>query len=257
MLRSDDVGCGAYGSGWVRRWTLVGGWPRCVEAPLAVTAAAPAALAAQVAVNRALAALLARAEHYEAAARLAAACTDQPPAATLPVPDGEPVPSPAWEAWQAAQALVAGADADLLWLVRTRAGALATGEAGYALDLPPLPPIGDPCRHTADWVAGAWVVRPLAPAEQQDWPLRRRPDLGKLAFAQLLITLLGDAKAQALLTAFGPTLSLAADIDFDDVFGGPQGGPAYADQLLADGSVTADDVARLRLAWPLAGGAGG
>jgi hypothetical protein len=249
MLRSVDVGCGAYGAGWIARWTLVDGFPRCVEAPLSIADTDPADLAVQVAVNRAVAGLLEKVEAVEAAQRLLAA--GEPPEQWVAQPEGGLAESPAWIAWQAALAAVAAASPSTMTLARTRAGTLAEDEAGFILALPPVPPIDDPCTATADCDGLNWAVRPLSAAELPDWPLRRRAAMAKLPFAQLLSSVLGEAKAQALLSTFSATLSLAADVDFDDVFTAVLDGPSYADQLAAAGTVTAADVMALRLRWPL------
>lgn len=267
MLRSDDVGCGAYGAagpGWIARWTLVDGWPRCLEAPLVIAGTDPAALGVQVALNRALTALLQQVERYEAALRLLDSTGHQPPPAWIASgPDGDPagassgapsgtlVPSPAWAAWVAAQSLVAAADPALLHLARTRAGTLADDEPAFTLTLPPPPLLDDPCEMAADFVAGAWTVRPLTPAEAMTWPLRRRPALGKLAFAQLLATIVGEAQAPLLLAPFSSTLSLAAEISFTDIFQTTESAPGYAQQLVWSGTVTPAAAETLKRSWPL------
>lgn len=248
MLNSQDVGCGSYGAGWLARWTLVDGWPRCVEAPLSIADAAPADLAVQVAVNRAVAGLLEKVEAVEAAQRLTA---DAPPDQWVAGADGDLVEAPAWADWRAAQAVIAGADADTLLLARTRAGTLAADEPGFVLALPPVPVMEDPCDQTCDLVEGTWVERRLTATQAETWPLRRCPSVGKLAFAQLLTAVLGDAKTHEILSTYGMTLSLAADIAFDDIFTDVNGGPAYADQLLAAGDVSTADIRALRRAWPI------
>ncbi|MQP67516.1 hypothetical protein GE253_19500 [Niveispirillum sp. SYP-B3756] len=252
MLRSVDVGCGAYGGGWVARWTLVDGWPRCVEAPLSIADTDPAALGGQVAVNRAITGLLEQVERYEAAQRLLESSGDQPPPAWIDSgPDGAAVPSPARAAWQAAQEVVAAADPGLLHLARTRAGTLADDEAAFVLALPLMPTIADPCEIAADFVAGAWVLRPLTAAEAHLWPLQRRPALGKLAFARLLASVVGETHATSLLSPFSGTLSLAAEIGFADIFADTPSGPGYAQQLVLSGEVTLAAVEALKQSWPL------
>ncbi|MDG5497426.1 hypothetical protein [Niveispirillum sp. BGYR6] len=256
MLRSNDVGCGAYGAagpGWIARWTLVDGWPRCLDAPLAIADTDPATLAAQVARNRALTALLEQVERYEAAQQLLNSTGDQPPPAWIASgPDGALVPSPAWAAWQAAQSLVATATPALLQLARTRAGILGDDEPAFTLALPPPPVLDDPCEMATDFVAGAWTVRPLTPAEATSWPLRRRPALGKLAFAQLLATVVGEIQAPLLLAPFSSMLSLAAEISFTDIFQTTPSAPGYAHQLVSSGTVTPAAAEALKRSWPLA-----
>lgn len=253
MQRSSDVGVGLYGDGrYLARWALVGGYPRCPDAPLVLVTAEEAAIGEVMAINRAVAEAAARAEQYEAAARLRAGPAPEPWAAIVDG-DGEPVTveNPAWALWVAAGAILDNASADLLLLVRTRAEQLDADEAGYELALPPRLPF-DPRAETVDLVDSAWVVRALTDDELAVHPLRPAPFMSKMDFAALLIATLGDALGTAVIGMYGSVLALAQDIDWIDVFdclNGDPTKPGYAAQLVAEGAVTGDHVAALRAAW--------
>lgn len=256
MLRSVDVGCGAYGSGWIGRWTLVDGFPRCVEAPLSIADTDPALLAEQVAVNRAITSLLEKVEAVEAAKRVLAG---DEPLQTLLVTDAAGVlhnePNPQWLAWLAAQAVMAGMDDDTALLAQTRSGLPdldgGTATAPYQLALPPVLALNDPTGQTADWVAGAWVSRPLTAAEQATWPLRPAEDIAPAQLVSLLRATLGDEGTQAILARpdIASTLLVASRIAQADLFG-PGG---WCDRLLGEGVVTATAVTAFARTWPLAG----
>lgn len=268
MQRSSDIGTGAYASGrpYISVWSLVKGHPRCVDAPLSVADADRAELAAAIARNRALTALCNRAEAVEAAASLAAQAEPTAELASVDA-DGQPIalPNPAHAAWVAATALLSetAADAPLQHLLRTRSDSLRMDEFGqpletaFSVDLPPVPPIPDPLRQTADWDGLAWQVRALTSDELANWPLRPAPSLDKMRFARLLREVVGDALAATVLSqpAINLTLTLAGRVDWTDVFVGTDGnGPSYAQQLIDAGAVTSANVASLKASWPLAAG---
>lgn len=253
MQRSNDIRTGLYGGAqYLARWTLVGGHPRCPDAPLVLATADEQSIGGTLAINRAVAALAAAAEQYEAAARLRAG---QAPDQWVHIggDDGAPVTveNPAWAAWIAAGETLAGAGAELLHLVRTRADQLDDDEDGYELVLPALPPF-DPRGETVDLVDGVWVVRALTESELTDHPLRPAAFMSKMDFAALLISTLGDALGTAVIGMYGSVLALAQDVDWIDVFdflNGDPTKPGYAAQLLAEGAVTVDHIAELRAGW--------
>ncbi|MBP7340456.1 hypothetical protein [Niveispirillum sp.] len=197
-MRSEDIGTGVYGGGrYLSVWSMADGYPRCPSPALVLGTAPAAEVAATIAVNRAVAAIAARAEAVEAAARVAA--HDPPPATLAAGPDGEPVEgdNPAYAAWVAAGQVLADAssDDDLQHLLRTRAGALrldAQGvpEPGWTLSLPPVPPL-DPHTQTAVWDGAHWHVRALTEAERERHPI---PSLRDSLIAALAAT---DAEFQA------------------------------------------------------------
>lgn len=253
MQRSIDIGTGLYGGGlYVARWTMVDGHPRCVQAPLILADTDEGEIGARMAINRAIAALVAPAEQFEAAAVLQAGVapqqwviqTDEDGLAAL-------VENPAWLAWVAAGVTVAAAGPTLLHLIRTRADALDEDEAGFELTLPELP-LFDARTETADLLDGAWVVRALTEGELAAHPLRPAPFMAKMAFGKLIITTLGSSLGGSVLSMFGGVLTLADNVDWADVFefiDGDLSRPGYAKQLLADEVVTPAQVAALRDGW--------
>ncbi len=252
MPRSIDIGTGLYGAGrYLSVWSMVDGYPRCPAPALVLGTTAPVDVAAQIAVNRAVAAICARAERAGADAVMVGQAA--PPETILaPGPDGEVVEAanPAHAAWIAATERLASAalDADFLHLLRTRADALAVDaagvtEPGWVLSLPPVPAL-DPVTQTADWEDGAWVVRYLTGEEAAIWPLRPPPvpdtvtrtqlrlalrERGKLEDADALVASCEDMevverwgagemeRASPHLNMLAPALGLTAG-DVDDLF---------------------------------------
>ncbi len=223
MQRSIDIGTGLYGGGlYLGRWTMADGYPRCIQAPLILADADPHAVARAIANNRAVAAICARAEAVEAAARLAA--QDPPPAMVWAAdPDGEAVAvdNPAFAAWVAAGQMLADAagDDDLQHLLRTRADALAldaggVAEAGWSLSLPPVPDL-DPLAQTADWGGAAWTVRALTVAEAAVWPLRPPPVPATVTRVQLRLAL----AARGLLDLVDSAVTLSGDTELSERWG--------------------------------------
>ena len=265
---SKDIGTGAYpsGRGFIAVWSLAGGQPRCIDAPLPLAATPPVQLAAAIARNRAVAALCTDVEALEAAQRLAAMA--EPPA-LLDVPDetGQQivqVTNPDHTAWAEAVALIAAASTDdaLQHLLRTRADSLERDAFGQASEEPfefappPVPAIEDPLSQTADWDGQAWHIRDLTAEELAAWPLRPAPTLGKSAFVQVLRGAVGEALAMTVLTVpeINLTLTLAGQVDWSDIFVTADGGPGYAQRLVVAGVVTDAHVAALKDAWPLFAG---
>lgn len=240
------------GGRYLRRLALVGGYARCPQTALYLGEAGEGEIAATMAINRVVRALVAEAEAYEEAVRLIAGSQ---PDQWISVPDDDGVEtlveSAAWTAWVAAGATVAAAGPGLLHLTRTRADALDEGEEAYELALPGLPAF-DPRAETADLVDGAWVVRALTEAERGAHPLRPAAFMTKMAFGKLIIATLGSSLGGSVLSIFGGVLALADNIDWADVFDCIDGDPArpgYAAQLLADEVVTPAHVTALRDGW--------
>ncbi|NKE43373.1 hypothetical protein HB662_01185 [Roseomonas frigidaquae] len=109
MVASDMLPA-VYADGrYLRRWSLIGGHPRCILPPLVLAEATPAEVAAAEATNARIHGLAAAAEALEAQAALAA----QPP------PD---LPGHEADAWQAARQAVEVASPKLLALIELRQG---------------------------------------------------------------------------------------------------------------------------------------
>ncbi|MFV3077513.1 hypothetical protein [Niveispirillum fermenti] len=222
-MRSEGIGLGVYGGGrYLSVWSIVGGYPRCPSPALVLGTAQAAQVAATIAVNRAVAAICARAEVVEAAARLAA--TDAPPETIITGPDGEPeeAANPAYAAWVAAGQLLddAAGDDDLQHLLRTRAGIPPDGdgegvvEQPWSLSLPPAPDM-DPLAQTADWDGSAWAVRDLTPEEQAIWPLRPPPVPATVTRVQLRLAL----AARNLLDIVDSAVTLTGDMELVERWG--------------------------------------
>ncbi|AUN31932.1 hypothetical protein [Niveispirillum cyanobacteriorum] len=223
MPRSVDIGTGLYGAGrYLSVWSMVAGYPRCQAPALVLGSADPAALAAAIAVNRAVAGIAARAEAVEAAGRLAV--QDPPPETVMEANgDGEPVevPNPAYVDWVAAGQLLSdtAADADLQHLLRTRADSLITDaggvvEPGWTLALPPVPDM-DPLTQTADWDGAAWTVRDLTVEEAAIWPLRPPPVPATVSRVQLRLAL----AARGLLDIVDSAVTLSGDMELVERWG--------------------------------------
>ena len=197
MQRSVEIGTGVYGSGrYLSIWSMVAGYPRCVEPALVLGSAEPHAVAAAIAANRAVAFTAARAEMVEAAGRLASMA---PPPVTMMTagPDGEPmeVGNDAYDAWVTAGQLLldVAADHDLQHMLRTRADALildghGVAEPAWRLTLPPVPSL-DPLTQTAGWDGATWTVRDLSPSEAASWPLHPPPVPAVVSRTQLRLVL--------------------------------------------------------------------
>jgi hypothetical protein len=109
MVTALDILPDRYRSGrYLRRWTLVEGFPRCVEDALDTTMASAADISAAEAGNVAVHDAVAAVEAYEAALALTAGRTPPPALPSVPMPDGSTYtpPNPALDAWQAAQAVL-------------------------------------------------------------------------------------------------------------------------------------------------------
>ena len=247
-MRSNDIGTGAYAGGrYLARWTLVGGHPRCILPPLSLPDSAAGAVADAIAVNRAVAAIAARAEVVESAAVRAA---QEPPPETIMAAglDDPPVavPNPASMAWDAAVALLAdvASDADLQHLLRTRADALATdewgqpAEAAWALTLPPVPAL-DPLSQTADWDGTGWAVRDLTAEEAAGWPLQPPPVPATVSRVQLRLAL----AARGLLETVDGAVQMTGDTELTERWGAAvmeRASPYLAEMAAALGLSAAD-----------------
>lgn len=249
MQCSDDIGTGIYGAGrYLARWTLVDGYPRCIDPPMLLWACAASAAADAIAVNRAVSAIAARADQVEAAARMTAG--DPPPVTVLaPGPDVDAppvaVPNPGRAAWDAAVALLedAAGDSDLQHLLRTRAGALSADaggqvEAPWSLSLPPVPAL-DPLSQTADWDGAAWTVRPLTAAERAAWPLQPPPVPATVSRVQLRLAL----AARGLLETVDGAVQLTGNTELTERWGAAvmeRASPYLAEMAAALGLSAAD-----------------
>jgi len=109
MVTALDIMPDRYRSGrYLRRWTLVAGFPRCVEGALDTTTASAGDISAAEAGNIAVHDAVAAVEAYEAALMLTAGRTPPPALPSVPMPGGGTYtpPNPALDAWQAAQAVL-------------------------------------------------------------------------------------------------------------------------------------------------------
>jgi hypothetical protein len=123
MVTANDIMPDRYRSGrYLRRWTLVEGFPRCVEDALDTTTASAGDIAEAEAANIAAHAAVAAVEAYEAALALTAGRTPPPALASVPMPDGGSYtpPNPALDAWQAAQAVLGSVTPETLALAALR-----------------------------------------------------------------------------------------------------------------------------------------
>jgi hypothetical protein len=107
---------------YLRRWTLVDGFPRCVEDALDTATASAADISAAEAGNVAVHDAVAAVEAYEAALALTTGRTPPPALASVPMPDGSTYtpPNPALDAWQAAQAVLGSVTPETLALAALR-----------------------------------------------------------------------------------------------------------------------------------------
>lgn len=123
MVTAVDILPDRYRSGrYLRRWTLVDGFPRCVADALDTATASAADISAAEAGNVAVHDAVAAVEAYEAALALTAGRTAPPAFAGVPVPGGGSYapPNPALDAWQAAQAVLGSVTPETLALAALR-----------------------------------------------------------------------------------------------------------------------------------------
>ena len=123
MVTALDILPDRYRSGrYLRRWTLVEGFPRCVEDALDTTMASAADISAAEAGNMAVHDAVAAVEAYEAALMLTAGRTPPPALPSMPMPGGGSYtpPNPALDAWQAAQAELGSVTPETLALAELR-----------------------------------------------------------------------------------------------------------------------------------------
>lgn len=194
---------------FLRRWSLVAGWPTCLDDALDTTTAHPAAIAATEAENARIRAAVEAVEAYEAALLLSA--RPEPPA-LIPAPPSQPdappsqAPNPDHAAWTAARELVSEVAPAVLALHRRRMNLdLEPGEERAPpvrvalvqdsqvldvrwVDADWTPPAGVAARPWAPGAApgGAWseaggFVPPPPPPPPVPTTLRLLPFLGALA----------------------------------------------------------------------------
>ena len=123
MVTALDILPDRYRSGrYLRRWTLVDGFPRCVEDALDTTTASAADISAAEAGNVAVHDAVAAVEAYEAALALTTGREAPPALQSVPMPGGGSYtpPNPALDAWQAAQAVLGCVTPETLALAALR-----------------------------------------------------------------------------------------------------------------------------------------
>jgi hypothetical protein len=123
MAMADFILPDRYRAGrYLRRWSLVEGYPRCVEDALDTTTASAGDISAAEAGNVAVHDVVAAVEAYEAALMLTAGRTPPPALPSMPMPDGSSYtpPNPALDAWEAAQAVLGSVTPETLALAALR-----------------------------------------------------------------------------------------------------------------------------------------
>jgi hypothetical protein len=123
MAMADLILPDRYRAGrYLRRWSLVEGYPRCVEDALDTTTASAGDISAAEAGNVAVHDVVAAVEAYEAALALTAGRTPPPALPSMPMPNGGSYtpPNPALDAWQAAQAVLGSVTPETLALAELR-----------------------------------------------------------------------------------------------------------------------------------------
>lgn len=118
-MPAADMLQATYGGGkYLRRWALIGGYPRCILPALSMAEADPFELDATLTENARLYDLVREVEAYEAAVQLTSG--KEAPPETLPSEEG-PQPNPARIAWNNALAAISAAKPEVLGLVARRA----------------------------------------------------------------------------------------------------------------------------------------
>lgn len=123
MVTADQILPDRYRSGrYLRRWSLVDGYPRCIEDALDTATATAEEVEGAEAGNIAVHAAIAPVEAYEAALALTTGRTPPPALPDLIGFDGNTCtrPNPALDAWNAAQAVIAAVTPETLELVELR-----------------------------------------------------------------------------------------------------------------------------------------
>ena len=123
MIRAIEMLPDLYRSGrYLRRWTLVGGFPRCVEDALDTSTASDAEIEAVRAANVAAHDAIAAVEAYEAALAITTgrAAPEALPGVRLPDGSVPTPPNPALDAWTAAQAVLAAVTPETMALAELR-----------------------------------------------------------------------------------------------------------------------------------------
>ena len=123
MVTAVDILPDRYRAGrYLRRWSLYGGFPRCIEDALDTLAATAEEVAAVEASNVAVHDAIAPVEAYEAALALTTGRTAPPALPSVTMPDGSTYTplNPALDAWEAAQAVIAAVTPETLALAEQR-----------------------------------------------------------------------------------------------------------------------------------------
>lgn len=128
MVMASEILPDRYRSGrYLRRWSLVDGFPRCVLDAIDTTIATAEEVDATEAGNVAVHAAVEAVEVYEAAVALTTSRTQPLPLPVLTQLDGSPwtPPNPALDAWTAAEFVLASVTPETLELARLRQPATA------------------------------------------------------------------------------------------------------------------------------------
>lgn len=136
MATAVDILPDRYRAGrYLRRWSLVEGFPRCVLDALDTTTATAEDIAEAEAGNVATHAAVAAVEAYEAALALTTGREAPPALANIQMPDGATYapPNPALDAWQAAQAVLAAVTPDTLAMAELRKPAKPVAPQAFGL----------------------------------------------------------------------------------------------------------------------------
>lgn len=123
MAMADQILPDRYRAGrYLRRWSLVGGFPRCVLDALDTTTATAGDIAEAEAGNLAAHGAIARVEAYEFALAVTTGRQAPPALPGVTLPDGSTYtpPNPALDAWNAAHAVIAAATPETLALAELR-----------------------------------------------------------------------------------------------------------------------------------------
>jgi hypothetical protein len=136
MVTALDILPDRYRSGrYLRRWTLVEGFPRCVLDALDTTTATAEDIAEAEAGNVATHDAVAAVEPYEAALALTTGREAPPALASIQTPHGAfyAPPNPALDAWQAAQAVLGSVTPETMALADIRKPAKPVAPQAFGL----------------------------------------------------------------------------------------------------------------------------
>lgn len=213
-------------NGWVRRWTLIDGRPRCIEDAIAPDS--PGALAALQRAE-AVRGMVAEVEAFEAA-RLAIAAgppgEDQPREIQIEIAEGQTqtAPNPVWGAYDAAVAAVAAVQPAIAALADWRAGEAVSDDTGHSEADDEAEAAG------ADWEAARaaalaeFEIRAARPLERDPRPA---PHLSFLAFMGLFppaeqMAIVGSTDTRVRLFALMASGAAFVDMAHPDVIAGVQ-----------------------------------